>query len=60
MSHNSLCTVEGVCHGDELGYFFYRNYTIEAHNDLYNYPREMTFVDKVTTMWAHFAAYGYA
>ncbi|XP_054282625.1 esterase E4-like isoform X1 [Macrosteles quadrilineatus] len=50
--------LSGVGHGDELGYIFYRNYTIANHNNFSSYPRSMEMMEKVVNLWTNFAIHG--
>lgn len=57
---NNKCDFSGAGHGSELGYLFYRNYGMPAHNNLSAYPEELHVMSNMVKLWTNFAKYGYA
>lgn len=56
--HYVIHNLTGAGHGYELGYLFYRNYGMPAHNNLSAYPEELHVTSNMVKLWTNFAKYG--
>uniref|UniRef100_A0A1B6CZP0 Carboxylesterase type B domain-containing protein n=2 Tax=Clastoptera arizonana TaxID=38151 RepID=A0A1B6CZP0_9HEMI len=57
----NLCrkyNITGVCHGGELGYLFYSNYTTEGHDNLVIGSKDMVMLQRMVRLWTNFAKEG--
>nr|AWW17123.1 carboxylesterase E8 [Subpsaltria yangi] len=56
--HYVLHNLTGAAHGGELGYLFYRNHGMPAHNNLSAYPEDLHVLSNMVKLWTNFAKYG--